>query len=97
MGSAVAAVLGAAQRLSPDDQLALIEALSHSLQHRFRHDVSGTVPETDDTAIPSGIERSLPITDPGSRVADFWPDDETADDINAYIAKQRAEDRGRKV
>jgi len=95
MGSAAAAVLGAAQRLSPDEQLALIEALSHSLQQRFRRVVPSTVPEADNGTIPPGIERTLPATDLGRLVADFWPDEETADDITAFITQQRAEDRRR--
>ncbi len=28
---------------------------------------------------------------------DFWPDDETADDINQFVANQRQIDRERKV
>ena len=38
----------------------------------------------------SGI---TPVTDLADLAADFWPEDETADDINTFIARQRASDR----
>jgi hypothetical protein len=33
------------------------------------------------------------ITDLDALAADFWPEDESADDINAYIESQRRADR----
>ena len=44
-------------------------------------------------AIPAEVKRTEPVTDLLQLVADFWPQDETADDINTYIAMQRTEDR----
>jgi hypothetical protein len=39
------------------------------------------------------VRRATPVTDLAELGADFWPEDETADDINDFIARQRAADR----
>ncbi len=78
-------VFRAAQRLSPAEQLELIQAISHALQLRYRQ-------EEATGSIPSYIKRTPPVTDIAQLAADFWPEDETADDINAYIVRQRRED-----
>jgi hypothetical protein len=95
MSSAVKAVLGAAQRLSEEDQLALIEALSHSLRQRYRPAAPSETLAAVDEAIPVGVARTPPVVNIDLLVTNFWPDDETADDVNDFIAAQRAEDRRR--
>src|SRR5262245_60693148 len=87
MTASVEDVLQAAQRLSPAEQLELIQAISQSLLHRYR--------QTEADTIPQSVKRTAPIADLAQLAADFWPDDETADDINDYIAQQRREDRMR--
>ena len=91
MSTTVEAVLVAARQLSPAEQLELIEALSGSLrrQHQSPPD-NGT---TEEDHIPASIRRTPPVTNLEDLVADFWPEDETADDIAAFVARQRAEDR----
>lgn len=79
-------VLDAAQTLSPVEQLQLIQALSQTLQQKYQ-------PLTPTDAIPPSVKRMQPITDLSARAADFWPEDESADDINSFIAQQRAADR----
>ena len=74
----------AARRLPPVDQLQLIQELLRGLQKGYQQ-------PTD--SIPAGIRRAAPVTDLADLAADFWPEDETADDINDYISKQRAADR----
>ncbi len=81
MTVSVEQVLQAAQRLSPAEQLELIRAISQSLLRQYQRDSSD--------AIPSHIKRTAPVTDLAQLAADFWPDDESADDINDYIAQQR--------
>jgi len=44
-------------------------------------------------SIPAFVKRTSPATDLDQLGADFWPDDESADDINTLIAEQRAADR----
>ena len=95
MSSAVATVLGAAQQLSDEDQLVLIEALSHSLRQRYRRPILDEPVGALEETIPDGIARTRPVAHIDQLVTNFWPDDETADDINDFIAQQRAEDRRR--
>jgi hypothetical protein len=80
-------VFQAAQYLSPAEQLELIQVISQSLWRK--------VAQVETDAIPASVKRTDPITDLAQLVADFWPPDETADEINAYVALQRAEDRAR--
>ncbi len=87
MTASVKRVFQAAQRLSPAEQLELIQALSQALLRQYR------APETD--AIPPHVRRTAPVTDLAELAADFWPADESADAINASIAQQRREDRDR--
>lgn len=82
----IESVLDEAQTLSPVEQLQLIQALSQTLQRRYEQRAS------IDT-IPASVKRSQPITDLNQLAANFWPEDESADDINAFIAQQRAADR----
>jgi hypothetical protein len=72
------------QQLSPSEQLKLIQLLTQSLSQHFQR--------TDGSAIPADVTRSAPVRDLGELVADFWPEDESPDDINSYIAQQRHED-----
>lgn len=85
MTSSVERVLRAVQHLSPAEQLELIQAISQSLRQQYQ-------PAAVD-AIPENIKRTAPVTDLAHLAADFWPEDESADDINAYTAHQRREDR----
>lgn len=78
-------VFHAAQHLTPAEQLELIQVISQSLWRK--------VTQSEIDAIPANVKRTDPITDLTHLVADFWPHDETADEINAYVALQRAADR----
>jgi hypothetical protein len=87
-------ILEAAKQLSPDEQLKLIEKVSQSLQARHQPEQwRGQGGEFAPAAtIPAGIRRTEPVKDLAHLRADFWPDDESADDINTFIAAQRRED-----
>jgi len=85
MTASVEHVLQAAQHLSPAEQLELIQAISQSLLRQYR--------QTESDAIPQHVKRTAPVTDLAQLAADFWPEDESADDINDCIAQQRREDR----
>jgi hypothetical protein len=87
MTTSVERVFQAVQQLSPAEQLELIQAISQSLRRQYQ--------QTDADAIPESVKRTAPITDLAQLAADFWPEDESADDINTYIAQQRREDRMR--
>lgn len=79
MNTAVRTVYLAARRLSPAEQQELVGELSASLRH----------PIVDEA---SQLGQTPPVTDLATLKADFWPTDETADDITAFVAQQRAED-----
>jgi hypothetical protein len=94
MTTAVQDVLDAAQRLTPTEQLEVIAELSRLLQRQYPQARSLATPTAVGEAnIPADIRRTPPATDLAQLAGDFWPQDETADEINAFIAQQRAEDR----
>jgi hypothetical protein len=80
----IAEVREAARRLPPIEQFQLIQELLRGLEHGYQ--------QAGD-AIPAGVRRAAPVTDLAELAVDFWPEDETADDINDFIARQRAADR----
>jgi hypothetical protein len=92
----VQAVVAAAQKLSPIEQLEIIQALTHALQQRYPNaNVRPTVADDAAIVLPATVRRTPLVTDLRDFAADFWPEDETADYINDYIAQQRAADRMR--
>ena len=80
------AVLEEAQQLSPVEQLELISALFVSLQAQSQQVVS-------QDAIPDSSKRAKPIVNLDEYVADFWPDDESIDELIAYIRQERVASR----
>lgn len=94
MQPTIQTVVTAAQQLSPEEQLKLIQILSQSLQKLYHS--PQTVEKTHlplISPIPDTVRRTPPVTNLQHLAADFWPDDETADDFNDYIAQQRASER----
>jgi hypothetical protein len=90
-------IVDAAQRLSPSEQLELIQTIFQSWQHRFQQTAVSRELPPDSEALPAYVNRTPPVADLQSLAADFWPEDESADEINAFIAQQRAEDRAREL
>jgi hypothetical protein len=90
----VQAVVAAAQQLSPTEQLEVIQALTRVLQQRYPNaTVRPSVADDASIVLPPNVRRTPLVTDLRTFAADFWPEDETADDINDYLAQQRAADR----
>lgn len=85
-------VLEEARQLSPVEQLDLIRALSESLQIQYRQATSQPQ-ATDQDAIPSSVKRTNPVTNLDEYAADFWPDDESIDELNTFIRQQRESGR----
>jgi hypothetical protein len=87
------AVIDAVQELSPLEQLDLIQALSKSVQASYLGASSTDFwkPKT----LQEHIRAQKPklVIDVADLVAEFWPEDESADDIVQYIYGQRQEDR----
>jgi hypothetical protein len=94
MASKLQHLIVSAQELSPLEQMELIRAVSQSLVQHYRQDTSAT-----DFWQPQTIEEILEtqpvplLKDISMLRADFWPEDESADDLIHYIYQQRAEDR----
>lgn len=95
----VQAVVAAAQRLSPTEQFEVIQALTRVLQKRYVRSNADTAPvNTRSTmSLPPHIRRTPPVTNPANFAADFWPEDETADEVNDFVAEQRPADRMRDI
>lgn len=87
-------VVTAAQRLSVAEQLEVTQALMRVLQQRYWSvGVPFMATQQVQFPLPAYIRRTPPVTNLADFATDFWPEDETADDINAYLAQQRAADR----
>jgi hypothetical protein len=87
-------VIQAIQELSPLEQLELIQALSKSVQASYLGRSSAEdfwKPRTLADHIRE--QQPRPVSDIADLVADFWPEDESADDLVSYIYGQRLEDR----
>jgi hypothetical protein len=89
MGSKLQELIEAAQKLSPREKLALI------------HTISGaSLPsEASDFWEPKSLEEHIRlqgtpvVNDIAELQADFWPEEETADDLIAFVHRQRSGDR----
>ncbi len=87
-------VIESVAQLPPNEQLELIEEISRSLRSHYQPKlIRGHVTEfAQSDAVPGHIKRTEPLQDLSQCKAAFWPDDETADDINDFIEQQRQED-----
>ena len=92
MATRVEDLLEAARRLSLREQIDLIRALSASLPEHDRVQDSRSA-ESDQSAIPRSVKRTKPAHNLDDYQADFWPDDESVDELNQFVQQQRAADR----
>lgn len=87
-------LIEAAQELSPLEKIELIQAVSQLLSEHYQRELPAT-----DFWQPRSIEQIAqaqsvpPVEDISTLRVDFWPEDESADDVIDYIYQQRAEDR----
>jgi hypothetical protein len=92
MSPKLQSIIDAAQELSPLEQLQLIEAVSEFLQLKItRPTVDFWNPQSVEELVRA--QNRQPVTNIGELAADFWPEQETADDIIEYLYQQRQEDR----
>ncbi len=94
MTTALQNIITATRALSARDKLELLQVISHDLQQTFDFAEAtaqflGRQSITDLVHTDSGVV----VTDVQSLKVDFWPENETADDINAFVAAQRKADR----
>ena len=81
-------------QLTPDEQLELIATVLLSLQKQLQPKrIRLSIQEfASSDEIPAGVRRTPPLQKISQLKADFWPADETVDDINNYLEQQRRED-----
>jgi hypothetical protein len=94
MSEDVQAVIDVIERLSPNEQLEVIATVSRGLQKQYQPNrVTMSIQEfAPVNLIPAEVKRSDPLKEISQLKAEFWPEDETADDINNYLEQQRRED-----
>jgi len=86
-------VIAAARALPPRDKLELLGVISRDLQ-----EVYALVEESTAFWSPRSIDeiaqsQAVPvISDIRTLAVDFWPEDESADDLSQFIASQRRTD-----
>ncbi|MBI4671309.1 MAG: hypothetical protein HY741_06530 [Chloroflexi bacterium] len=78
--------------LSPHDQLELLQVLSRELQEAYDF-VENNAAFWMPRALESKLRDVPVILHLSTLVLNFWPADETADDLNLFIASQRQADR----
>lgn len=82
-------VLDAAKALSPLDQIELMQKLEETLATGGSF-AFWTIRSLDELARAQHV---MPVNDIDDLKADFWPEDESADDVIGFIREQRQHDR----
>ncbi|MFQ5677415.1 MAG: hypothetical protein ACE5G1_16120, partial [bacterium] len=83
-----------AQELSPVEQVELIAAISQALQNKYKQ-----LSRNNDFWNPKTLkqlsdeQRVQAVKSLSDLAADFWPEEESVDEFNEFIYKQRLEDR----
>jgi len=98
MSTALQEVIDAARDLSPHDKLELLQAIVRDLQQIDTFTEASTAFWSPCPLDEIARTRSAPVvTDIRSLAVDFWPDDESVDDFNEFIAARRRADRLRET
>jgi hypothetical protein len=87
MESKLQDLIEASQELSPVEQVQLLSALTESLYRFHVQDQPAASPDS-----VHALNRTPPVTDLGMFVAEFWPEGETADELNDFVYQQRQAD-----
>ena len=94
MSPQLKALITEAQELTPLEQVELITAISQLLQNNNKLSETNSgfwQPKTLDQLYKE--QRVQAVTNIFDLAADFWPEEESADEFNEYIYEQRHEDR----
>ncbi len=91
-------VIDAVRALSPRDKLELLAAISHDLQQTYEL-VDANAAFWSPRSLDEIAQAQIPpvITNIHDLAVDFWPEDETADDVNQFVAHERQINRERKA
>jgi hypothetical protein len=87
-------IITAARTLSARDKLELLQAISADLQQDYNF-AEATTQFWGQHSITDILnsQTGMVVTDITLLAANFWPTDESADDINEFVAAQRKADR----
>lgn len=89
-------VIDAARSLSPLQQLEVMQAISQSLAQDYPHALrSAAFWDSRSIEETGGEQQVQTVTDISSLAVDFWPDEESADDLLGFMAAERRADRAR--
>lgn len=86
-------LIHSAEQLTLVEQVELINALSSFLYQHYQQELRTTdfwQPQPIATIVAS--QQTQPVSDLSTLQADFWPEDESADDVIAFVEQQRQED-----
>jgi hypothetical protein len=87
-------VITEARALSAREKLELLQAISQDLQQTYQLTEASAQFWNPLPLAELTVLQGIPvITHIDDLAADFWPEDETADDINDYVAARRRADR----
>lgn len=95
MTEALQQVVDAARALSPKDKLELVEIISGELN------LNGSQRISEEFWRPRSLDEiarnhaSVVVTNVDDLVGDFWPQDESVDEFNQFIAEERENDRAK--
>ncbi|MCB9156348.1 MAG: hypothetical protein H6645_04445 [Caldilineaceae bacterium] len=87
-------LIHSAKQLTPAEQVELINAVSNLLYQHYQQELQTAdfwQPQSIESIV-AGQQTQLASTISGMK-ADFWPEDESADDFIEFITQQRHEDR----
>jgi hypothetical protein len=88
------ALIAAAHSLSAREKLELLQIISRDLQQTYSWTEDSAAfwkPRTIDELVAAQLPPI--VTDVAALTADFWPEDESADEFNRFIAERRHADR----
>ena len=94
MSANLETLIHSAEQLTPVEQIELINAISGLLYRHYQQELGTTdfwQPQSIESIVDS--QQTQPVDDISALKADFWPEDESADDLIDFIEQQRQEDR----
>ncbi len=93
MNTRVQNIVEASRALSPLEKLEVIQELSRNLHEEYAVEALGAEFWKAPFGTDTGRAHSTPvITDIQALAVDFWPSEESADDINKFVSEQRLAD-----
>ncbi|MEZ4713174.1 MAG: hypothetical protein R3A44_38655 [Caldilineaceae bacterium] len=86
-------LIHSAEKLTPVEQVELINAISNFLYLHYQQELRAVdfwQPQSIEAIVAS--QQTQPASDISTLKADFWPADESADDFIAFVEQQRQEE-----